>query len=180
VIIAGVVILAFFSAKAIFLGRAIIGVVMPMEKLDNILMNAAYYVKLIIPPFYPESWQGMFRNFIDWIGMPNLLYPLEYMPPVEGFAGGLSSIILGAVYYFIVMFVSSLACSIYWAGNTVIFTVLVKKKDEKNLLEIKEEPLEEKPEEPEAADKTEEKKAKRGRKKEDEKEEEKPEPKEGA
>ena len=177
VIIAGVVILAFFSAKAIFLGRAIVGVVLPMEKLDNILMNAAYYVKLIIPPFYPEAWQGMFRNFIDWIGMPNLLYPLEYMPPVEGFAGGLSSIILGAVYYFIVMFVSSLACSIYWAGNTVIFTVLVKKKDEKNLLEIKEEPLEEKPEEPEAAEKADEKKTKRGRKKEDEKEE--PEPKEG-
>jgi len=179
VLIAGVVILAFFSAKAIFLGRAIIGIVVPADKLDNILMNAAYYVKLVIPPFYPEAWQGWFRGFIDGIGMPNLLYPLEYMPAIN-WAGAISSFILGIVYYFIVMFVSSLACSIYWAGNTVIFTVLVKKKDEKNLLEIKEEPLEEKPEEPESAEKTEEKKAKRGRKKEDEKEEEKAEPKEGA
>ena len=179
VLIAGVVILAFFSAKAIFLGRAIIGIVVPADKLDNILMNAAYYVKLVIPPFYPEAWQGWFRGFIDGIGMPNLLYPLEYMPAIN-WAGAISSFILGIDYYFIVMFVSSLACSIYWAGNTVIFTVLVKKKDEKNLLEIKEEPLEEKPEEPESAEKTEEKKAKRGRKKEDEKEEEKAEPKEGA
>lgn len=180
VIIAGVVILGFFSAKAIFLGRAIIGVVVPADKLDNILMNAAYYVKLVIPPLYPESWQNMFRSFIDWIGMPNLLYPLEYMPAYESWAGAISSFILGIFYYFIVMFVASLACSIYWAGNTVIFTVLVKKKDEKNLLEIKEEPLEEKPEAPEAAEKTEEKKAKRPRKKEDEKEEPKAENKEGA
>ncbi|KPL15540.1 hypothetical protein AMJ74_01275 [candidate division WOR_3 bacterium SM1_77] len=33
--------------------------------------------------------------------------------------------------------------AIFWAGNTVIFTVLVKKKDDKNLLEIKEEIFEE-------------------------------------
>lgn len=179
VIIVGVVILAFFSAKAIFLGRAIIGLVVPPDKLDNILMNAAYYVKVVIPPFYPEMYAEKIRWLIEWIGMPNLLYPLEYMPAFESWAGAISSFILGIVYYFIVMFVSSLACSIYWAGNTVIFTVLVKKKDEKNLLEIKEEVPEEKLEESEAAEKADEKKVKRGRKKEDEKEEPKTENKEG-
>ena len=75
--------------------------------------------------------------------MPNLLYPPEYLPAYETWAGAITSFILGIVYYFIILFVKSLGVAIFWAGNTVIFTVLVKKKDDKNLLEIKEEVFEE-------------------------------------
>lgn len=184
VIVIGVAVLAFFSAKAIFLCKAVVGLIVPADKLDTVFMNASYYVKLVIPEQYPIAIQDPIVNFIkDTLGMPNLLYPMEYLipPASESWASAIASFLLGIVYYFIVMFVCSLVSSIYWAGNTVIFTVLVKKKDDKNLLEIKEESFEEKPAEPAepaAPEKPEEKK--KGRKKKDEeKEEPKPEEKPG-
>jgi hypothetical protein len=97
--------------------------------------------------------------------MPNLLFPPDYVPAFESLAGVIASFVLGIFYYFVILFVMSLGGAIFWSGNTAIFTVLVKKKDDKNLLEIKEEPFEEsKKEEP----KEPEKKPKRAEKKEKE------------
>jgi hypothetical protein len=173
--IVGVGILGFFAAKAIYLGYTVIGIIVPGDKLNNIFTNAAYYVKLVIPDFYPESIRNIITGYLDWIGMSNLLFPPEYVSAYEGWAGAISSFILGIIYYLIILGVVSLGCSIYWAGNTLIFTVLVKKKDDKNLLEIKEEVVEEKKEEEvEKKETEEEKKAKKSRKKE-EGSEEKPE-----
>jgi len=143
VIFIGVGLLGLFSAKAIFLGQDVIGLIVPAEKLDNLLINAAYYVKITVPPIMPESWHNTFAAYIESIGMTNLLYPPDYLPAYESWAGAITSFILGIVYYFIILFVKSLGAAILWAGNTVIFTVLVKKKDDKNLLEIKEEIFEE-------------------------------------
>lgn len=143
VVLIGVGLLGFFSAKAIFLGQDVIGLIISPEKLDNLLINAAYYVKITVPPVFPESWHNLFSGYLESIGMTNLLYPPEYLPAYETWSGAITSFILGIVYYFIVLFVKSLGMAILWAGNTVIFTVLVKKKDDKNLLEIKEEPFEE-------------------------------------
>jgi hypothetical protein len=143
VVLIGVGILGYFSAKAIFLGRGVIGLIVPADKLDNLLINAAYYVKITLPPLFPESWHNLFTGYVESIGMPNLLYPPEHIAAYEKFAGVITSFILGIVFYFIILFVKSLGMAIFWAGNTVIFTVLVKKKDDKNLLEIKEEVFEE-------------------------------------
>lgn len=173
VMIIGVGILGFFAAKAIFLCYSVIGIIVPAEKISNLFANAAYYVKLFIPPFCPESIQNFITGYIEWIGMPNLLFPPEYVSAYEGWAGAIASFILGIIYYFIILGVMSLGCSIYWAGNTLIFTVLVKKKDDKNLLEIKEEVFEEKKEEEKVEEKEEEKKNKKSRKKEEETTEEK-------
>ncbi len=168
VVLIGVGILGFFSAKAIFLGQDVIGLIISPEKLDNLLINAAYYVKITVPPLFPESWHNLFSGYLESIRMTNLLYPPNYLPAYETWSGAITSFILGIVYYFIVLFVKSLGVAILWAGNTVIFTVLVKKKDDKNLLEIKEEPFEEekKVEEmkPEPAKKPATKKPKRTRK----------------
>lgn len=167
VMIIGVAILGFFAAKAIFLCYTVIGIIVPAEKIGNIFANAAYYVKLVIPDFYPESLRNLITGYVEWIGMPNLLFPPEYVSAYETWAGAIASFILGIIYYLIILGVMSLGCSIYYAGNTLIFTVLVKKKDDKNLLEIKEETFEEKVEE-KTEEKEEEKKAKKQRKKEEE------------
>ncbi|UCF71304.1 MAG: hypothetical protein JSW49_03215 [candidate division WOR-3 bacterium] len=168
VVLIGVGLLGFFSAKAIFLGQDVIGLIISPEKLDNLLINAAYYVKIAVPPLFPESFHNLFSGYLESIHMTNLLYPPNYLPAYETWSGAITSFILGIVYYFIVLFVKSLGVAILWAGNTVIFTVLVKKKDDKNLLEIKEEPFEEekKVEEikPEPAKKPATKKPKRTRK----------------
>ncbi len=177
VLVIGIVILGFFAAKAIFLCYTVIGIIVPADKLGNIFTNAAHYVKLLIPPFCPESIQNLITGYVEWIGMPNLLFPPEYVSAYEGWAGAIASFILGIVYYLVVLGVMSLGYSIYWAGNTLIFTVLVKKKDDKNLLEIKEEVFEEKKEEAKTEEKEEEKKPKKPRKKEEETEEKPTEPK---
>ncbi len=169
IVIVGVGILGFFAVKAIFLGRDVIGIIVPEAKLDNILLNAAYYVKLTVPTFCPEVIQNLVTGYIEWVGMPDLLSPLKYSPPYETWAGAISSFVLGIIYYFIILGVLSLAPSIFYAGNTIIFTVLVKKKDDKNLLEIKEEVFEEKKEEEkEEKPEAEEEKKRRGKKKEEE------------
>ena len=165
VTIIGVGLLGFFTAKAIFLGQDVIGLIVPMEKLNNILENAAYYVKITVPLILPESYHNLVSSYLNWIGTPNLLFPTEYVTAYESWAGAISSFILGIIYYLIILFVMSLGAAIFWSGNTVIFTVLVKKKDDKNLLEIKEEVFEEKPAEEKIE---EEKKPKRTRKKEEE------------
>ncbi|HEC78372.1 MAG TPA: hypothetical protein ENI34_04415 [candidate division WOR-3 bacterium] len=169
IVIAGVFILGFFAAKAIFLGQDILGVFVSADKLDNLLTNAAYYVKVTLPAIYPDSIQNFFIDYLDSIGMLNLLFPPDYIPAFETWAGAISSFILGLTYYLIVLFVMSYGGAIFWSGNTLIFTVLVKKKDDKNLLEMKEETIEEPAveqtkEELEEKDK-EEKKTKRARKK---------------
>lgn len=166
IVIVGVAILGFFAAKAIFLGHGVIGTIVPAEKLDNIFMNAAYYVKITLPPCCPDVYHNLFVDFIEWIGMPNLLFPPDYLAAYEGWAGAVASFILGVIYYLIILFVMSFGGAIFWSGNTLIFTVLVKKKDDKNLLEIKEEAFDE----PQAEKKPEEeKKPKKTRKKKENK-----------
>ncbi len=170
VVCVGIGILGFFSAKAIFLAQDVIGIIVPGAKLDNLLLNAAYYVKITLPPICPDAYQNLLIGFVEWIGMPNLLVPPEYLPTVESWAGAISSFVLGVIYYLIFLFVLSLGGAIFWAGNTLIFTVLVKKKDDKNLLEMKEETFEEpKVEEKPAEEKPEEKKLKQTRKKKEKK-----------
>ncbi|OPX17838.1 hypothetical protein BXT86_04330 [candidate division WOR-3 bacterium 4484_100] len=143
VIVIGVVILGFFAAKAIFLGNTVLGIIVPADKLDNIFSNASYYVKITIPSICPEWWNNLVTGYLDWIGMPNILYPPDYIAAYEAWAGAIASFIMGIIYYLIILFVVSLGKAIFWSGNTLIFTVLVKKKDDKNLLEIKEETFEE-------------------------------------
>ncbi|UCC10945.1 MAG: hypothetical protein JSW02_06135, partial [candidate division WOR-3 bacterium] len=138
-VLVGIAILGYFSAKAVFLVHDVIGVIVSADKLNNIFMNAASYVKITIPPICPETYRSFFVGLIEWIGMPNVLFPPEYIAPFEKWAGAIASFVLAVVYYLIILFVISIGGSIFWAGNTVIFTVLVKKKDDKNLLEIKEE-----------------------------------------
>jgi hypothetical protein len=161
VIAIGTGLLGLFSAKAIFVGQDVIGIIVQPEKLNNLLLNAAYYVKITIPPLCPESLHNLIIGYIEWIGMPNLLFPPDYMTPYQSWAGAISSFVLGIIYYLIILFVISLGGAILWAGNTLIFTVLVKKKDDKNLLEIKEEIFEEVKEEEKPAETKEEKKPKR-------------------
>jgi len=173
VVFIGVGILGFFAAKAIFLGQDVIGILVSPDKLGSIFQNAAYYVKMSIPPICPEAYRELFISYIEWIGMPNLLFPPDQIATIDGFAGAIASFLFGVIYYLIILFVMSLGGAIFWSGNTLIFTVLVKKKDDKNLLEIKEETFEEPQVEEKPEDKKESKKPKKARKKQGKKSEKK-------
>lgn len=163
----GVYVLAYFSAKAIFFAHLILKIFMG-SKLDDLFLNAAYYVKINMPPICPDVCVRWFTQFVERIGMVNLLYPPEYTAVNLQWAKVITSFGLGAIYYLLILFVMALAGAIVWSGNTVIFTVLVNKKDDKNLLEVKEEEpqiAEEKKEESGPAAETKKRKPRSGSKK---------------
>jgi hypothetical protein len=88
---------------------------------------------------------------------PSLIYSPKWMN--VNWAEWLGSLFVGFSFYFILFFVLAYGISIWGAGQALIYAVLVKLKDEKDILEKKEEEFEEEEKEEE--------------KKEEEKEEEK-------
>ena len=136
----------------------------------------------------PRGWWNLMWNnahwylYISWIPVeigkyfPSLIIPFKFMS--AGNAGAVTSFagfLMGFVFYAVFFTVLSYFGSIWAVGQTIIYTVLVKIKDEKNLLEKKEETFEEMTPDAEGKkeeEKTEEKKEepaktpkKRGRKK---------------
>ncbi len=93
---------------------------------------------------------------------PVLIYPRAWMS--VNWAEGIGSFLMGIGFYFIAFFVIAYGLAIWGVGQTLIYTVLVKIKDEKNLLEKKEEEFEE-----EAVEEIEEKKEEKEEKKEEKK-----------
>ncbi len=95
---------------------------------------------------------------------PVMLYPQTWMP--VNWAEWAGSFLIGLGFYFIAFFVIAYGISVWGAGQSLIYTVLVKIKDEKNLLEKKEEEFEEEKVEEPVEEKKEEKPAKKKAEKE--------------
>ncbi len=104
----------------------------------------------------PRGWWNIMWNnahwylYVSWLPVeigkyfPSLITPFKFVS--AGNAGAVTSFggfLLGLIFYTIVFTVVSYGLSIWSAGQTIIYTVLVKLKDEKNLLEKKEESFEE-------------------------------------
>ncbi|MFA5031632.1 MAG: hypothetical protein WC614_01300 [bacterium] len=85
---------------------------------------------------------------IDWIEkVVSRVAPVLIIAPPTWSVGNWAEIVggflVGISFYFILFFVMAYGVSIWSAGQTLIYTVLVKMKDEKNLLEKIEEEFEE-------------------------------------
>jgi len=132
----------------------------------------------------PHSWwETMWNNGlwylspcppIQWIESivgritPALIYPQRLMP--VNWAEGIGGFLTGCGFYVIAFFVIAYGLSTWGAGQSLIYTVLVKIKDDKNLLEKKEEEFEEeKIEEDKKVEHKEEKKEDQKEKKEEKK-----------
>ena len=150
-------ILGYFTARAIFLGGSVLGIVMG-DKMGILFNNAAHLVRITIPSCCPDIAFQKITWMLEKFGMMNILFPPGYQS--VNWSMAIAGFGMGIIYYLIILFVLSYGGAIWWAGTTLIFTVLVMKKDERNLLEEKEEippVIEEKKEE----EKKEEKKPKR-------------------
>ncbi len=86
-------------------------------------------------PSHPALY--VFEPVLRIIGATPLLYPqpVANLTVPEAIVGFLFGILL----YFIIFVALSYWGAIHWAGNTLIFVVLAKKKDDINYLEVKEE-----------------------------------------
>ena len=144
---------------------------------------------LVIRQWASANWAIMWKNAKWYLYLPNF-FPVvlaRWFPSVlfvqspfltEGIAKStlLGSFLLGVSFYLIAFIVLGYAMTVFGSGQTLIYTILVKIKDDKNLLEEKEdlfgEEFEEEEEEKETKERkkkgTKEKKAgkKRGKKKE--------------
>jgi len=104
----------------------------------------------------PRGWWNIMWNnahwylYVSWLPVEigkyfsSLITPFKFIS--AGNAGAVTSFggfLLGLIFYTIAFAVVSYGLSIWAAGQTIIYTVLVKLKDEKNLLEKKEESFEE-------------------------------------
>lgn len=127
----GAFILGFFVKRALLLTHwALSFWAGPREWMAKIWMKGLWYLPQTLP-FPPFSWLA--NGFL-----PTLTYArVEYVQGngAEAFAGWL----LGLAFYFVIFFVAAYAMAIVGSGNALIYTVLVKIKDDKNLLERREE-----------------------------------------
>ncbi len=102
----------------------------PRDWMDKIWMKGLWYLPRTLP-FPPFSW--MANGFL-----PSMTYGrVSYVQGngAEAFSGWL----IGLSFYFVIFFVAAYAMAIWGSGNALIYTVLVKMKDDKNLLERREE-----------------------------------------
>ncbi len=135
----GMLVLGFFSVKAINLGTSIVRIFMH-SKLDEILNNSLSIFKLSIPAYLPLQIRDWIINGFKITGAGILFNPPSFSS--LGWAKDISAVLIGIALYVVFFFILSYGASIWYAGNTVIYLVLVKKKDDRNLLEVKEEEFE--------------------------------------
>jgi hypothetical protein len=153
--VAGIFIVAWFTKKALALAYFAIPLWQgPREWFTAMWQNGVWYLPSCPPIVWVENLAGSF--------LPTLLFPHTWI--TQNWATAFGGFCIGIGFHFIAFFVLAYGMSIWSAGQTMLYTVLVKIKDDKNLLEVKEEIEEEIKEE-------EEKKEEEKKEEEEEKEE---------
>ena len=155
--IVGIAVLAFFSVKALHLGRWIVGILMNvgeakasaqvLYKLDLMINSAADTVRLVLPRwveqalFWLPNWvHSGFAWIREAVALPSLV--TSRAPMIPNWSAMVGTILFSIFYHVFILFILGYGMAVWFSGNTLVYLVLVKKKDERNLLEIKEEEIE--------------------------------------
>jgi len=127
----GAFILGFFVKRALLLSRWVLAMWDgPRNWVDTIWMKGLWYLPQTLP-FPPFNWIA--NGFLPSMSLARVNYAVGN--GAEAFSGWL----LGLAFYFVMFFVAAYALAIMGSGNALVYTVLVKIKDDKNLLEKREE-----------------------------------------
>jgi hypothetical protein len=125
--ISATAILGWFSLAAMRLGVGVLHVFAP-AKMASIASGGPYYLRLAVP-----SWCPLYRLFAASDGTL-----LAGELTTEGVSQNVAALLFGSAAYVIMLFVLGYGAAIWNTGMTLIFAVLTRKKDGKNLLEEKE------------------------------------------
>jgi len=132
----GTLIFGFFLKKSLTVMHIAIATIQgPRQWLEVMWNNARWYLPPL-PALPIEQIEDFFASFL-----PVMLQPHNFTP--GNWANSWGGFFLGIFFYVLAFIVIGFSLSMWAAGQTVIYTVLVKMKDEKNLLEQKEELFEE-------------------------------------
>lgn len=161
----GIAVLAFASVKALQLGRWIVGVSMNvadpkaaaqvMHKLSVMIDGAANYVRFHAPDWFNNlayllpSWV---QNAFGWVkeavnlkalvANTDISATLEASKPAASITMAIGTYLFAIAYHVLILVVLGYGMAIWFSGNTLIYLILVKKKDDRNLLEIRDEEIE--------------------------------------
>ncbi len=151
----GIFIFAYLAKYALSLMNNILGVWQgPRGWLNIMWKNAHWYLYMPFLPTWIAKWVPTFFIHGEFIHAGS-----GALAQYPGAATTFGSFLLGLSFYLIVFIILGYGISIQGAGQTLIYTILVKIKDKKDLLEKEEEELFEPEEEPkEELEETEEKK----------------------
>lgn len=130
----GIYIIGWFTKKALILTHWAVGLWQgPRGWFNAMWSNALWYLPAIPAIPWLENVVGRF--------IPTMIFPHQWV--VQNGATAFGSFLMGICFYLIAFFVLAYGAAVWGAGQTAIYTVLVKIKDDKNLLEVKEEEFEE-------------------------------------
>ncbi|MEO0093704.1 MAG: hypothetical protein ABIK93_07675 [candidate division WOR-3 bacterium] len=132
----GTFLLGLASAGAIKIGSVVVHI-FAGSKIYDMMANASHFLKLNLPNWLPELCRNFIERFLFYVRAGMVLEP-SYYTRVH-WAVDVGSILFGIGFYCIVLFVLSYGVATWFSGNVLIYSVLVKKKDDKNLFEIEKE-----------------------------------------
>lgn len=131
----GFIILGLFSRASVVIGTNILRIFMG-DKILELVTNASYGFKVVIPYWCPEWLSLIYDKFLTLVGSEILFSPFAFR--ASNWAMAISSVIVLLSYYVIILFVLSYPLTIFYTGLTTSFLVIYKKKDDRNLLAEKE------------------------------------------
>ncbi len=136
----GSFLLGFASSLAGRLGSFILTLFMG-ETYQEMLNGASFIFKIAIP-----NW-GVFiplHKLTVWIadiyGLPQIYAPTYWLIP--NWSVYLGAVLLAVCGYTVALMVIGYGVSVWFSGNVVSIAIMIKKKDDKNILEVPEEELE--------------------------------------
>jgi hypothetical protein len=132
---AGSVLLGFASSAAGRIGYGILKVFMG-AKLPDIMSNASFYFKVILPDWWPQSLHQWFITLANLLGLPQIYLPGDYLS--IGWNVDVASLLFGVCFYLVALLLVGFGFSTWFSGMTLSYAVLAQKKDDKNILDIPE------------------------------------------
>jgi hypothetical protein len=125
--------LGMFASFAGRLGCAILRIPMG-DGITDLTSNAAFYFKVTLPDWWPTALQRLFRYEAAAYGLPQMYRPGDYLP--AGWGNDAGAVLLALTFYVVALIIVGYGMSVWFTGNAISYTILVSKKDDKNILEI--------------------------------------------
>jgi hypothetical protein len=129
----GTFLLAFASGAAGRIAYLVIRI-FTGPKLADVLANAGFYFKINLPEWCPGITRDAVVWFFDRLGLPQAYMPTEYV--ALGWSVDVASVLIAVAIYVVALMVVSYGLSIWYSGTVLSYSVLAKKKDDKNILEL--------------------------------------------
>lgn len=126
----GIFFLGLASAGAVKIGSLVIRSFAGL-KIYDMMANASHFLKVNLPIWLPEFCRNFFEQFVRYIRAGIILEPSYYTR--VNWAVDIGSILFGIGFYCIALFIIAYGGATWFSGNVLIYSVLAKKKDDKNL-----------------------------------------------